>query len=66
MPQRLTEFRTVTAQLTAKSPEYASNVEKWASVMVEFDRILDLSSSQGNEKSKARHVSRGQLLGKLA
>lgn len=65
MSQRLTEFPAVTAQITPKSPEYASNVEKWAPVMVEFERILDQSSSQGSEKSKARHVSRGQLLGEL-
>ena len=65
MSQRLTEFPAVTAKITSKSPEYASNVEKWAPVMVEFDRMLDQSSSQGSEKSKARHVSRGQLLGKL-
>jgi hypothetical protein len=60
----LSGFPSVLSEVNVKGPEYASNTEKWKPVMAQYEDFLEGCASQGSDKSQARHVSRGQLLGK--
>lgn len=66
MSIKVTEFPVLNSKINSRSPEFLENLEKWKPITEQLDQALETSASQGQIKGQERHISRGQLLGKLS
>ena len=58
------EFAVKPSKVDVRKPEFRDNLEKWKPIISNHEAALEQAASQGNEKSRGRHIGRGQLLGR--
>ncbi|KAF9637473.1 Carboxyl transferase [Lasiodiplodia theobromae] len=55
-------FPIAESQVDLRQPQYQKNREEWGPILEKLNQALAESSGEGDSKSVARHLSRGQLL----